>query len=477
MRRIPCARRSPETIKTLTARPDMIRRPLISGAATLFLGTALFLVPAFAQDQAAAPAQTPAAAGRLDLGLQARSEDGDLMGVLPVELSYKSATRAQLVDFALSLPVEFGNDDSDDAVSLGDWYSRLVYSRQSRNSALELEARYYETDLDREILFDDITETLVTVDRGSVADQRLGLGYVFGTQSKVGGELGLGYRKRDYTDTTDPDLYDAETVSGDLSLFLEPTSQIRARLVASESRTDSYGEGTDTRDSRYGIGASLQLDKLTNLDLEVAQRDIHRDNLRTGEIEDADGPSVRFTGTRARPNGDWSLTYETDPGTEGRRDNLMFGRSIETSTYQLNASLGATRFSGDLNPIYHIAYERGLNDISEFRASLRQAGYTDDDGDESLNTDLSLGYRRQLTGLSSLGANIRYRASDVQTGDRSDAETVALNVNYSHALANDFSFVAGFDIIRSNEDDDRNQEDGDEERIYLGVNRSFDFLP
>lgn len=54
---------------------------------------------------------------------------------------------------------------------------------------------------------------------------------------------------------------------------------------------------------------------------------------------------------------------------------------------------------------------------------------------------------------------------------------MSFGLDYSRALPNDFSLVAGASIIRSTDDDGTDGKDDDEERVYLGVNRSFSFLP
>ena len=99
---------------------------------------------------------------------------------------------------------------------------------------------------------------------------------------------------------------------------------------------------------------------------------------------------------------------------------------------------------------------------------------TDNDGDEAINTSLSASYSRHLSELSSINSSVRYRATDVQTGDGTDASSIAFDINYSRALDNDFSLVAGYSIIRSDDDDD---DKDDDDRIYLGINRTFSWLP
>lgn len=428
----------------------------------------LALLPLGLQAQQANPAAPEA---RLTLGQQIAVEDGDLIGITPVDVLLRTGTRVQTLEFSLSAPFRLNDPEEDSDFALGDPQARLLLRRGARNSAIEAELRYRENDLDREILFDELSNEFVTLDDGRLAQTDARLTYVFGREARLGGEFGLAWRKRDYSGTTDPDLEDSETRSGDITFYLEPTPLIRARILAQASRTD--GDVTDSRADRYGAGASLQVDKLTNLDVELARTDIRREET-DGTVEEAEGPSVRLNLTRSRPLGDWSLFFASEPGTAGRREDLTLGRSLDLPRFDLSGQVGVTRFRDNYDPIFQIAYVQQITRLSELRASLRRASVTDDDGDQALNTDITANYSRQISDVSSIAADIRYRESEVQSGDREDARSVSFGLNYSRALPNEFSLVAGANVIRSRDSDD---ESDDEERIYVGVNRSFSFLP
>lgn len=443
------------------------------GYRALTLTAAALLPPmAWAQDSDENSALAPKA--EFTIGQQIAVDNGDVMGVTPLDLNIQTGTRAQLLQFSMSLPVNEGDPDQPDFLSFGDRDARLFYRRGAKNSAIETEFTYRESDLDDTLVYDDVTNEFVSVDRGSVATKAARLGYVFGQQAKIGGELGLSYSQRDYTGlgTTSSALYDSETAQGDIKFYLEPTPLIRARILASENRVDSDG-GTDSRYRDAGAGAAMQIDKVTNLDAELTHTRIHRDK-NDGTTEETSGPTYRLALTRSRPLGDWRLSYDSAPGTSGRRDNMMLGRSLEMKTYELAASVGATHFEGNYDPIFDISYARELSRISRFQAALTHRAVTGSDGDESLNTSVSANYRRQLSEISGLNAGLQYRSTDVQTGDNSNGESVSFNINYNRELYSDLSLVAGASITRSSSDDD---DDDDDERVYLGISRSFDWLP
>lgn len=411
---------------------------------------------------------------QFSIGQQIALDNGDLIGITPLNLDWNTGTRSDVLQLSLSVPIEENDPDADRTFSISDPNARLFYRRFVRNSSIETELTYRETSLDREIFYDDETDRLLTLDPGKAINSSVRLGYVFGAQSKLGGEIGLRYAQRDYVDTIDTDLIDSETSSADLRLYLEPIPTLRARLIASARETNSDAGGTDSRSSRFGAGASLQLDKVTNLDAELAQTHIRREDDGDGSIEEVTGPSLQLGLTRARPDGEWSLSFASDPGTAGRRDRVMLGRSLETPGYNLSAKLGVTRFDGSIDPVYQLGYQRELSDVSKIEASLNHQAVTDDDGDEALNTSLTASYSRQLNPLSSLSSSIRYRETAVQSGTAEDARSVAFSMTYNRALDSNISLVAGASIVRS--DSDRRDKD-DDERVYLGLTRAFNWLP
>ena len=85
---------------------------------------------------------------------------------------------------------------------------------------------------------------------------------------------------------------------------------------------------------------------------------------------------------------------------------------------------------------FQIAYSQDLNRISKVQASLRRAGVTDEDGDEALNTDITASYSRQISDVSSIRANIRYRESEVQSGDSEPGRIPPMSLKCAQDCAN-----------------------------------------
>lgn len=451
-------------------RADLPRRPRpVGAAAALLLGAALLPVQAFAQsDQELAPR------ARLTVSQQIAQDDGDVIGITPIDLSLQTGTRSQSLTFDLSAPLRQGDPDDDGFFGLGDRQARLAYRRFVRNASFETQLRYREADLDRLIFFDDDLDNIVTLDRGRRADSSIRTGYAFGSQAKLGGEFDVGYSRRDYSGTTDTSLNDSETIDANARIYLELTPLIRARILGSALETDSDG-GTDTRRRRVGVGASMQINRLVNLDAEIAQSRIRREDSVDGTVEKTEGASVRGSLTYLRNDGEYVLSAASDPGTEGRRDRVQLGRNFERPDYDLSLSGGFTRLEGgDFDPTVRVSYQRNLDRLSRLQASLQRDAVSDIEGNEAINTSLSTRYDRQLTERSSIGLALFYRESEVQRGDREDARRAALDVSYSHGIVGDISVVAGVNLTRARQSGGTRD---DSERIYLGLSRSFDFLP
>lgn len=435
--------------------------------------TLLFVAPCLpgsvaAQDNELAPQ------ARLSVGQQIAVEDGSLIGITPLDLTLQTGTRSQILSLGASVPLRQSDPQDDSFLGMGDRQAQLLYRRFVRNSSIEVQGRYLETDLDRLILFDDLVDDIVTLDGGRRADASLRAGYTFGSQSKLGGEFSIGYLDRSYSGTTNPDLTDTTTTDASATVFLEPTPLIRARILASGRKTDSDG-GTDTRAHRFGLGASLQPNRQVNLNLELAQSFTRRVDQQEGTVEESDGLSLRVGATYLRPDGEVTFQLSSDPDTEGRRDRLRLGRSFERRGYEFSVAAGVTRLDGgDPDPVFDLAYSTQLTPTSSIEASLQREAISDLEGNAAINTSLRSSYSQQLSERSSVGLSLFYRESQVQRGDRDDARSTALTVSYSHLIGRDLSLVSGFDITRGR---NKNGLRDDEERIYVGLSRSFDFLP
>ena len=89
---------------------------------------------------------------RLGVGAQIAVEDGDVIGIMPLDLVLRTGTRVQTLEFTLSAPFRLNDPEEDKTFALGDPQARLLFRRGARNAAIEAELGYRENDLDEEIL-------------------------------------------------------------------------------------------------------------------------------------------------------------------------------------------------------------------------------------------------------------------------------------------------------------------------------------
>lgn len=410
---------------------------------------------------------------RLSIGQQIAVDNGSLMGITPIDLMFRTGTRSQIFEFSTSMPVTENDPDFDKTFRLSQPNARLHYRRFVRDSSVSTTLSYSESDLDRESYYDDITGDLISLQGGKVVNSSAGLNYTFGSQSKLGAEFGLGYSRRDYVDTVDPGLYDSETQNASLRFYFEPIPTLRARVFASYNQVDSDG-GTDSRMTRFGTGASMQLDKLTNLDAELRHDSIRRDYTDARGREDTSGPALSLGLTRARPTGDLSLNLSSAPQTGGRTNRLSLGRSFEMPAYNLSAEAGLVHFEGEIDATYQLAFNQDFRDRSAFSTSLSRETFFNNDGEKRNTISLSANYSRSLTDLSRISGAVRYRETDRSGGSGGNEDSLSFNIDYSHSLGSDISMVAGYRRTITNDSDD---DDEDDDRLYLGLTRNFTWLP
>lgn len=446
---------------------------------------------AAAQAAAAAKPLPPdplASRATLRYGQQIALDNGELIGVTPFDFSLRKSTRTDSLALVLSLPLEErpNPEDGRDALRLASPFLSLSHTRQIKGGSLETELSYRETDLNRSGLGGlaplpnpDGSTDRITVDSGRQETTAGRVALSLGREAPLGTDVTLSASRTHYRDTTDPDLHDSFSRGVDASVAADVTPRLRARVVASASRTDSDG-GTDSRSTRLGLGARLRISEATDLDAELSQTRITRDRPALTPLTPAtrtttEGLALRLSASHKVGDGDWRLSYTTSPASGGRRDELMLSRSLNRPNQQLSFGLGVSRLEGnDPDPIFQLAYSTAPDRLSKLSLSLARRATTDSDGEESLSTDLGARYDRQLTALSTLGARIDYQETRVLTGPEGDSHKIALDVSYTHALDRNLSVVAGYNRTRGKSSSGRHSDD---DRLYLGLSRSFDWRP
>lgn len=399
-------------------------------------------------------------------GNDLNEEEDGLTATTNLSLSLSAATPVSALSFDASGGLR--NNLSNGSSDVRQPRLRLAYGRESLSSAFDLDLGYRRDDVDSWYLEDDLGIDVVRFATGTREDISTNLGFVFGRGAPFGGSLDLGYRTTTYSDTNDPDLVDGETLDarGRLSFVINPG--ITALLRGTYSDTDEDAGGRDVLYENVSAGASLAVTQTLTAEIFLGQTRITE--TEAGIEDRQEGASLELSFTEDRPNGAWTGSFVSDLNDDGdRRATARINRSLDLPRGAINAGFGLSQGDdGDLRPLYSLAYLRE-HPTSRLNVSLDQAFTTDDDGDEALNSRLSVSYNQDLTALSSLQAAVFLRSTDYLGGPEDADRQIDLNLSYRHSLAQDWGLVAGY-THRIDSDDaatDRSNE------IFLSIEKSF----
>ena len=419
----------------------------------------------------AAAQQQPAPGGEFNIGAQLNWEDDEFSLGLPINMQLIRATRSQQLRFSAALPIRI-HPGGEDVIDLPSAQAGFVWRRESRQTALDFQANYLRTELDQ-LRFDDSTD-FVVLDEGQRQDTDLRLGVEFGRASRFGGEFSVGLSQRDYRDTTERSLVDNKGRNADLNLRAQVSPLIEARAGLSVLEIDSDPGGTDTTEHRATVSAGLIIDKVTTADIALGYSRIERDRFLFGD-DSVEGVTASFTLSRARPDGQWTLDYVTDPATAGRRHTIEIGRTILRQSGELSFGFGATkREGGSIDPVFRLSASQQLNSTAAVNVNLQRQAVTDDDGDEAINTDFQASYVQQVGEATEFRTGILYRETDYRSGPSPDASRYGLDLLVSHAVTSKWTLTAGYEGTRSRNDAG---ERSDDDRIFIGLGTTYQWRP
>ena len=383
-------------------------------------------------------------------------------------LAVRDATRNQSISVEAVGGLEYGSGEGA-AGGFDRPALRADYLYETRSTAIGLDASYSSSDVD-DSFADPLTGFLIL---GSGTRTAFGLGTTieFGRDAPFGGSF---LARRDYVDyegTVDPRLQDsvADRAALSLGFRIDP----RIEVTAGATYLDLRAEGTGTDRRAYGLSTGVALAVTPVLSVNAAvnyDRTITSGPLRAREENSGFGATVG--GTLDRPNGAYTAQVASRVGENGRRARLDLGRSLELPDGALTLGVGLQESaSGGFDPLYRASYVRVLPQ-GQLTAAADQAYVTDIDGEEAINTNVSLGYDRALGPLDRIGATVAVQDSDVLTGTGLDARRAVFGVNYSRALTQDWALTAG--AVHERTSGEGRASDSESE-VFLGIERTFEW--
>jgi hypothetical protein len=442
-----------------------------------------------AQDGVGARAPNPSLT--LEVGATAALDDDDDGAALGAQVGLAYVTRTRDQSLAFTIDTDLATGDGSDLRDVLLPRLGLDYAFDNGSTLLEFDARYAVRRVDGLILeFDEGLEDIVAVeDDGRLETLRAAAELSLWRQDPVGLELGAEVLRRDFRDTSDPDLADSERRSFDAALRLTPRPGLTFRLTADRSvfEEDDLSESETVAD-QVGLRATWDATPATRVDLSVgySEREEERNVLSlvdgvprpTGARETIETSGLVFAAAivQDRPNGTRSLDVSRRLLDDDSLTVLELGRALALpGGGTLEAQVGISAFEdGDAVATGRLAYGLALPEGTRLRASLVRGGAQDDDNRAIAQTRGQVSLDRPLTPTVGVGVDAVLARVDVLEGEEADETAGSVSLRYDQRLTEDWALTARYTHARSREDGGETRSD---DRLSLGVSRSFVFRP
>lgn len=396
----------------------------------------------------------------------------------------ESVTRGQSLRLSLSDTFRFG--DGPAAPVDADFVApqiTLSYSREVPNAVLDLSASLQTRDLDGDIDEDDVlaNPAVLTEDQGTLTTRRIGALYETGRTDPLGLRGTVNWVGRDYQDTTDPDLFDSETLSFGATVFLRPNGAGGGTEYSlSYDRSLYQAEDavlTERETQTLTLGFSGRIDAATVLSARAGWTEIDETlRLFPLTVPGDSGLNAGLTLSRELANGSAAISLDRSVTSAGDRTDLDLARSLETPTGALDLSLGLTQVAGgDLLPTAGVSYTLARPSQS-LSLGLSTGISVSDDADLQRTTTLDVGYRYEISALDALTLDLGYTwVGDAEGGTAiTDVGRATLTAGYSRALTEDWSLNSGY-TYRSY--DEEGAGTATSNTLFVTLGRSFSWRP
>ena len=443
-------------------------------------GLALVLTTTAAQAQDAPPRLTFDLGSRLTLDdnpdLAAGGSDPRSGLDTDLGLTLNTTTRDQ----AFSLAVDGLLRLDDEGLAFRDPAVRLSYSREAATSRLALSGVLQQSPVD---LFEPLISSdggVITTDilatTGTITSRSAELTFATGLDGPLGFDLAASTSARDYSDTTDPRIFDSTSSELTLGVHLRMPSAGREIGLSAGTSASDYQNTTQT--SRTGRDLTLSYAQDLRPDLRM-QATLGQSTTTTREAGTADSTASGATGsldvTADLPNGTASVTLASDRDAAGSRQSLRFARSLDLPDGSLTASLGLSSRAGQEGQLVgNLSYAQDLA-TGSFGVTLSRQVSLNALGQDVANTVLGLDYAHDLNEVSRLTLSLDL----LQTGSGgsagvTDAQRQTFTASYSRDLIADWQVTAGY---RFRSLDTSTADKAQSNSIFLSINRQFVLRP
>ena len=353
----------------------------------------------------------------------------------------------------------------------------LAYSRTNGNASIGATLAFRESDVSTltGLALDQETGTIFLIaDEGIRRDVRLGLSGEFGQDAPFGGSFQYIRSETSYRETNDPDLENVtrDSLTGSLGFQINPG--VRLTTGAEYSRSNADGDGTDTIRRGVNIGADFAISPALTAGLSLGYDEVETTTGAAGNrtTSVSDGFGLTANASLDLPNGSLSGRVSSRLGDNGRVSSLNISRNFDLKSGPVALSFGLTESEdGGLEPLYGVNYTHALK-RGQLGVSLRQSYASNAEGDEAINSLVSVSYAEQLTPNTGLDASVSYGNTNALAGTIEDASRIDATVALNHALTRDWSLRGGYTYSQSEDD---NNDTVSSNSVFVGIGRTFNW--
>ena len=382
-----------------------------------------------------------------------------------------SETRRDRLSFDLGFVLRAEDDPSPESTSgLVDPSLAFAYVREVGLNRLTLTFDAARSELDgTNLIFDpDLGGFSLITDTGTRLSYGFGALLELGTEGPFGFDIDLRSRSNDFSDTTNPGLFDRRTDSVELRtrLAFSPVLTGTGKLFLSRFSTDDV-ETQDRDTTALTLGLTYRLDPVTELSATLGGRRIVEEGQDTQESVEG---SLRWQREFSRGLFGVELGRELTAG--GKLTRMGIDRRFDFRTGTLALELGAVKVENDdTYPAVSLVYTQTLPRGS-LALSVGGDVNVNIDGDAQQVLRAGLDYTRQLTALSQVSVGVDFIDLDnVGNTSLTDSRTAEINATYSHSLTRDWQLSLGAAHRISDEEGVERRDNS----VFVSLGRSLEF--
>lgn len=386
--------------------------------------------------------------------------------------NYSTQTRASEFGFGLSAGLKGKTGEGFD---VNNPTARLSFGRSSRNSQVKLSTSYVQDDADSlgylSILNDagELELREVVIGTATRTDIQARLRVETGMAAPFGLSFDASHRQRNFTDTTDPTLYDTRNERASITAKMRVDDRIEFTTTVRASRYEADDAFDTSRDTRsVSVGGEFEVRPNLSATASVSYDWNDYAGLTVAETE---GVGFSFGATLARRNGTLSARASTSVISTGRQQSVTVSRQMDLRNGSLYYSLGANKPDGEswqplASAVYTVEMPRG---DAVFR--LNQSSSENNDNQNVINTAASASYTQEINAVSSWTTNFQLARTDV-VGGSNDSSLVNLGLEYRRDLAQEWNVVLGYKHAMKLRD---TAPDVDKNTLSLSIEKKFDW--